>query len=291
MASIKSNYHTHTTFCDGKDTPQELSQAAFDLGFTHLGFSGHSVLPFSTQWHIKLEQYVQYIKAVNECKKQFAGRLEILCGFEADYISGVSIPSLHMYQNLFEKEGVGSVDFVIGSVHYIPCDSGIFAIDSSEKELKWGLENAFCKDAKQLVCKYFALEKQMLCSGDFCMIAHIDLIRKYNERLHLFNEKDSWYEKEIKALVKSIKEAGVVVEVNTGALSRACLNSPYPNRDILELLCKNNVPITLASDCHDKAQLDAYFTKALALIKQCGYKELSYFTKTSGTLSLQFYSI
>ena len=38
---IKANYHTHTTFCDGKDTAEDIVKYAVSLGMTHLGFSGH----------------------------------------------------------------------------------------------------------------------------------------------------------------------------------------------------------------------------------------------------------
>ena len=39
---IKANFHTHTTYCDGKNTPEEMVQAAIALGMTAIGFSGHS---------------------------------------------------------------------------------------------------------------------------------------------------------------------------------------------------------------------------------------------------------
>ena len=38
---LKANYHTHTVFCDGADTPEDVVLAAIGKGFTHLGFSGH----------------------------------------------------------------------------------------------------------------------------------------------------------------------------------------------------------------------------------------------------------
>ena len=39
-----NNYHTHTTFCDGKDSPESLVQEAIRLGCAEIGFSGHSHL-------------------------------------------------------------------------------------------------------------------------------------------------------------------------------------------------------------------------------------------------------
>ena len=44
----KRNYHTHTDFCDGQNTPEEMAEAAAKKGFTALGFSGHSYTDFAT---------------------------------------------------------------------------------------------------------------------------------------------------------------------------------------------------------------------------------------------------
>ena len=42
---MKTNYHTHTTWCDGKDTPEAVVVAAIDKGFDAIGFSSHAMLP------------------------------------------------------------------------------------------------------------------------------------------------------------------------------------------------------------------------------------------------------
>ena len=47
---IKSNLHTHTTFCDGVDTPEEMVQAALGLRMDTIGFSGHSFTPIDTSY-------------------------------------------------------------------------------------------------------------------------------------------------------------------------------------------------------------------------------------------------
>ena len=37
----KQNLHTHSSYCDGKDTPEELVLYAISAGFSSIGFSGH----------------------------------------------------------------------------------------------------------------------------------------------------------------------------------------------------------------------------------------------------------
>ena len=36
---IKTNYHTHTTYCDGVNTAEEMIQTAIEKHFSILGFS------------------------------------------------------------------------------------------------------------------------------------------------------------------------------------------------------------------------------------------------------------
>ena len=74
---VKANYHTHTTLCDGASTPRENAEAALKLGFTHLGFSGH----MDADVHMDFDRYVSEVGAL---RKEYEGRLEILCGVELD---------------------------------------------------------------------------------------------------------------------------------------------------------------------------------------------------------------
>ena len=35
----KQNLHTHSTFCDGKNTPEEMAQEAISLGFQEVAIT------------------------------------------------------------------------------------------------------------------------------------------------------------------------------------------------------------------------------------------------------------
>ena len=37
--------HTHSDFCDGKNTMEEMAEAAYRAGIRCFGFSGHSFVP------------------------------------------------------------------------------------------------------------------------------------------------------------------------------------------------------------------------------------------------------
>ena len=272
--NIKTNYHTHSLYCDGHDTLEELVETALNKKFTTLGFSSHAMLPFSSDWHISAKDVNSYVEEIKSLKQKYSRKIELLTGFEADYINGVTVPSFENYKDY-------NPDFLIGSVHYVPGKDGFIEADGNNQSVKDGIKKYFNGSIKNAVCEYFYNERQMLLKGDFTFLGHADLIRKQNAKEQLFNENDSWYKKEVKALVKEIAKTDVCVEVNTGGIARKSVNYLYPSNYMLELLHQNNVPVTINSDCHNKADLDCYFEEAKLEIKKAGYTELTFYTNGS----------
>ncbi|MBQ7974646.1 MAG: hypothetical protein IJ300_03045 [Clostridia bacterium] len=52
---IKQNLHTHSLYCDGKNTLEELTEAAIERGFSSIGFSGHCYTPFDSSYCMSIE--------------------------------------------------------------------------------------------------------------------------------------------------------------------------------------------------------------------------------------------
>ncbi len=98
------NLHTHTTFCDGDNTPEELAAAALAAGCETLGFSGHSHTGFDERYCMSPAGTREYIRQVRRLQAEYAPRLRILLGIEQDYYS---------------EQPAEGYDFVIGSVHYL----------------------------------------------------------------------------------------------------------------------------------------------------------------------------
>ncbi|NLF79568.1 MAG: hypothetical protein GX572_00075, partial [Clostridia bacterium] len=46
MTAINADLHNHSAWCDGRCTAKEMAAAAYDLGFSDFGFSGHSSVAF-----------------------------------------------------------------------------------------------------------------------------------------------------------------------------------------------------------------------------------------------------
>ena len=79
---IKSNFHTHSTFCDGKNTPEEMVEVAIEKKIDILGFSSHSMYPFSSDWHIPSNSHEEYIREIIQNFKNETNK--IVCAYLYD---------------------------------------------------------------------------------------------------------------------------------------------------------------------------------------------------------------
>ena len=129
----KINLHAHTTFCDGKNTVEEMVLSAINHGFTVFGFSGHSMYPFASDWHIPPKMFESYVNEVRSLEEKYQDRIKILCGFEADYLPPFSFPDINAYRQF-------NPDYLIGSVHYLVHDEKQFTVDDKTENVKKGLE-------------------------------------------------------------------------------------------------------------------------------------------------------
>ena len=276
---MKINLHTHTTWCDGKNSVEENVLAAIEKHFDVIGFSGHSMNPFARSWHIAPRDFEGYIADIKAMKDKYAGKIKILLGYEADYFPGVTTPSKAYYS----MRGL-EAEFLIGSVHYVVSEKGHYSVDNSLEKVRANLIRLYGKegggmesvDGKKAVCEYFAAQREMLAKGDFEILGHADVIRKRNGILKFFNENEDWYEKELKATADAAAKAGVIAEINTGGMARKAIDDFYPSYRFLELLFERGVPVNISSDAHNVNDLDFAFELAAQRAKKIGYKELVY---------------
>lgn len=95
---MKANYHTHTTWCDGKDSPEAVVLAAIGKGFDAIGFSSHAMLPEDdTSWVLTPEKAPCYAAEVRALAEKYETCIRVLCGVEADYVLGGATPNRSAY--------------------------------------------------------------------------------------------------------------------------------------------------------------------------------------------------
>lgn len=258
---ICQNLHTHTTYCDGKDTVEEMILAACEKGFQSIGFSSHSFRCGQLMPQEVLQAYKQEIAVM---KKKYANKIDIYCGLEYE----MSIPA-----------DCSGCDYLIGALHYLKLEDGLFSIDISLQDLQDVIENHFHGDGMACAKAYYQQLARLPEYGIFDFVAHFDLITKYCEQVYLFDCQAKEYQ--WAAIEAAEQLAGKIpyFEVNTGAMSRGYRTSPYPDMFLLKELKRLGFGAIISTDCHDSRFLDYGYQEAVGVLRKCGFKEQFILTK------------
>lgn len=252
---ILSCAHTHTCYCDGKDSPAAMVQAALDHGFVSLGFSGHGVWPWYDEAMTALQQE-RYRREILALKAQYADRLDILLGVEHD--------GGQVYDDL-------AWDYMIESIHDLPFEGRFYSIDWTADRTA-DLIRRFCGgDAYALAERYFQFCAMCYERSPAQIAGHLDLIAKFNEDGRFFDETDPRYLHPALEALETAVRRGMVVELNTGAMARGYRSTPYPGPALLRRLKELGGEITVTSDCHDKNFLTCWYDNAEDYLRSFGF--------------------
>lgn len=240
------DYHIHTTFSDGKNTPEEMVLAAIEKGVYEMGFSDHSYTFFDDSYTIQFDKIAEYKREIARLKEKYKGKIKILCGVEQDYYS---------------RTGAGGYDYAIGSVHSLKIGGQYLSVDEKEEKFVKIAEDFFGGDYIAFAKMYFDRIAKFAKRKEITIIGHFDLIAKYNKNGKYFNEKDEGYIAAWKKAVDKLIAANKTFEINTGSISRGFRAEPYPSDDIRAYIKAKGGNFVLSSDCHRAESLCFGFEK------------------------------
>jgi len=263
-----TNYHTHTDYCDGKAEPEAFIKSAVERGFAALGFSAHAPVPQHESWTLSKDRAGDYLTRIDELRKKYSGQIEIYSGMEFDYIQGVLGPPS-------PKIAGYNLDYSLGGIHIIPIDStGEYpCIDGPVDEFERMLHLQFGGDRKALAEYYFTLIGDMIKEHRFNILAHFDLVKVRNRGEEHYKEKEEWYRKAVCSALDTAADSDVILEINTGGVSRGKSDTFYPSLWILEEARGRDISITINSDVHVPEDIDAMFVEAADTARAAGYTE------------------
>lgn len=251
-SKMKVDLHSHTILCNhAEGTVDEYVEKAIGCGIDTFGFSDHAPMHFDPRYRMTFEEMEIYRRMVLDAQAKYADRIEVLFGYEVDYLPG------YMDERVLNTEA----DFLIGSVHFID---------------KWGFDNPEFigryehEDIDHIWEEYFSLVKSMAESGLFDIVGHLDLIKVFK-----FMPKQSIQEIAAGA-IKAIREADMVIEINVAGY-RKPVGEAYPSRELLKMAFAEGIPITFGSDAHKPEQVGLFREEAEQLAKSVGYSRCATF--------------
>ena len=255
---LHTDFHTHTTFCDGKSTPREMVEAAYRMGMTDLGVSGHADFSmFEPGFGMDDEKLRQYTEELQELREEYRGKMNLYIGIELDGLGPVQ-----------------KAEYAIGSTHALIKDGGYVCVDDTEEKLVKAVETLWHGDWYAFAREYFEAEAQIYDRTKCDFIGHFDLLTKFNEGYKHFDEtKDAYLEPAITAMHK-LAALGIPFEINTGAMSRGYRSAPYPSAALLNELCACGGRILINSDSHSAYTIGYGFKQAQELAVACGFKSV-----------------
>ena len=241
------DYHIHTTFSDGADTPEQVVEAAIEKGLAEIGFSDHSYisLPSEIVYWKGAEFEPLYKAEIARLKEKYKGKIKISCGIEQDY---------------FSDHGAADYDYIIGAVHFVKAGDILIGVDEPPEYTLKNLEY-FGGDIYTFIGEYYKLVGSVVEVTKCDIIAHFDLIAKYNDGGALFNDADPRYNKAWRPAADALLKTGKPFEINTGAMARGVKKTAYPGGEITEYLKARGAKFVLASDAHKKEDLCFGFEK------------------------------
>jgi histidinol-phosphatase (PHP family) len=255
--------HSSEGSSHGSSTLVEMLEAAVERGMAVYGVSNHAppsearfLYADEIEAGVDLEgrraQFEAWARVSAEAQESFAGRLEVLRGFEAEVVPEASYAS--EMRGLREAHGF---EYVVGSVHHV----GEVPIDVSQELFDEAAGRLGGPEG--LLVRYYELVAEMVEALEPEVIGHFDLPR-------LCSEGDPAHEAPAvraagMAALARIAEAGSLLEVNTAGFRKG-LRGPYPAPWAVGAARDLGIRLTFSDDSHHVDQVGADLERARAYL-------------------------
>ncbi len=255
-----TNYHSHSTFCDGKAPIEDFIKQAVKMGFSSYGVSSHAPVPFANHWSMKIEGVEPYLNEINRLKQLYSPYIDLYAGMEIDYLHENHHPASDFFAKL-------PLDYRIGSVHILHKNNTEVDIDCRPEEFKLNIDTYFDGNLKLAVTEYFDKMITMIKTGGFDIIGHADKITYNASTCDPNIREQKWYSEKIEELFECIAQSGLIMEINTKAYNRHGIF--FPHQKYFKRIQELKIPVTVNSDSHHPNFINDGRTEALSALKQC----------------------
>lgn len=252
------DYHVHTFRCGhAGGASRDFVLRAVELGLSEIGFTDHIPLYFlppherDPKLAMREDQFDGYIREVEALRDEFAGRIAVRLGLEADYAEDHE-------EELSQWLGRADWDVVLGSAHWV---AGDWIDDPGRSPARFEREGT-----DVLYDEYYRLLAKAARTGLFDVLTHFDLPKKHGHR-----PAAPRIEAEEGALTAA-RDGGCAVEISSAGLRKA-VGEAYPEPRLLRRMTELGIPVTFSSDAHAPAEVGWGYERTVALARAAGVGE------------------
>jgi len=261
--------HVHTAYCGhahGKIS--EYIEVAILKGLQEICFTDHLERYYLKDnqkkkfwdWGMNKSKLHQYFMELEDAQNTYKDTITIRTGLEVDYVEGFEDLATE-YLDEFP------CDFVLGSVHCLPT-------------IGWKhIAHYTQHNPYELYKEYFRVAKELLKSGIFNSISHLDFIWRY---IHWPEKNSAFVFEQLVEIVETAAAYRTAIEVNAnGYLWSQIYNVPGgdPFVIMLDQIRIFNVPITIGSDAHKPEMVGKAFPDIAHFLKNNGHTHYTLFDK------------
>ena len=248
--TIQANYHTHTVRCNhAEGTERDYIEQALARNIRILGFSDHSPQLFDgyvSGFRMRPEQLEDYVLTLEKLRNEYAGKIDIRIGLEAEYYP-------KYFDRLLNLIRPYHLDYLILGQHFT----------GNERDGEQPCPRA-SEDESQLE-RYVKQTIEGMETGRFSCLAHPDLLNYVGDP-KIYRK---WYER----LCVRAEELDIPLEMN---MLGYATGRHYPKADFYRIAREAGNKVILGCDAHtpDRVADPAEIEQCMLFLKSCGIDQV-----------------
>jgi len=256
--------HVHTFRCGhAGGASRDFVERALGRGLAEIAFTDHIPLYFlpsgdrDPKLAMREDQFDGYVREVEDLRGEFAGRIAVRLGLEADYAEGHEA-------ELERWLARADWDVVLGSVHRV---AGGWIDDPATSPARFEREGAAV-----LYDEYYRLLANAARTGLFDVLTHFDLPKKHGHRPAAPRVEAE------EAALQAARAAGCALEISSAGL-RKTVAEVYPEARLLRRAVGLGLPFTFSSDAHAPAEVGWGYERTVPFAREAGVAEFVTFER------------
>ncbi len=276
-------------FCDhAQGTLREVLEAAVAAGYETFGVSEHCPryeerFLYAEErvmgWDVDkiLADFERYTVTIQELAAEFADRLTVLRGFEAEVISSADyVRQMKELRDRKLPDGRPVFDFFLGSVHFV----GEIQIDGPPENYIKAVE-AY-GGPEPLAIAYYNTITEMIEALHPPVVGHLDLIkRNFLAAGYTGPEilETARVKRAIETTLEAVKATGAILDLNTAGWRKG-LGEPYPAPWLVRMATERGIPFCFGDDSHRPSDVGAGVDAARGYLLENGVQSITILSRS-----------